>query len=97
MLRGLASVSHPFSAPLRPLRGLSLPFPSSLPPTLPSYLLLLLLFVLLREEGMDPPDLGEHAAVRQAEAEAEEPEAKLEERGGEEVIYESFLVNKNII
>lgn len=30
---------------------------------------------------MNPPDLGEHAAVRQAEAEAEQPEAEL---GGEE-------------
>lgn len=70
MLRGPASLYHPFSALLRPLRGLSLP----------PYLLLLLLFVLLREEGVDPPDLGEHAAVRQAEAEAEEPQAELEER-----------------
>lgn len=47
------------------------------PPTLPSYLLLLLLLVLLGEEGVDPPDLGEHAAVRQAEAEAEQPQAEL--------------------
>lgn len=28
---------------------------------------------------MDPPDLGEHAAVRQAKAEAEEPQAELQE------------------
>lgn len=28
---------------------------------------------------MDPPDLGKHAAVRQAEAEAEEPQAELQE------------------
>lgn len=73
MLRGPASLSHPFSALLRALRGLSLP------PTLPPYLLLLLLFVLLCEECVDPPDLGEHAAIRQAEAEAQEPQAELEE------------------
>lgn len=45
----------------------------------PAHLLLLLLLVLLGEEGVDPPDLGEHAAVRQAEAEAEEPQAELQE------------------
>lgn len=32
---------------------------------------------------MDPPDLGKHAAVRQAEAKTQEPQAELEEgRGG---------------
>lgn len=52
------------------------------PPPIPfSYLLLLLLFLLLCEEGVNPPDLGEHAAVRQTEAEAEEPEAELQEGG----------------
>lgn len=60
--------------PLKPCQGS--------PPSIPSsYLLLLLLFLLLREEGVNPPDLGEHAAVRQAEAEAEQPEAELQERG----------------
>lgn len=34
---------------------------------------------------MDPPDLGEHAAVSQAEAEAEEPQAELQEEEEEEV------------
>lgn len=55
----------------------------SLPPSLSPYLLLLLLFILLGEEGVNPPDLGEHAAVRQAEAEAEEPEAELGGNGEE--------------
>lgn len=45
----------------------------------PAHLLLLLLLILLGEEGVDPPDLGEHAAVRQAKAEAEEPQAELQE------------------
>lgn len=61
-----------------------------LPPSLPtlpsflsSYLLLLLLLILLGEERVDPPDLGEHAAVRHAEAQAKKPEAELEGRGGE--------------
>lgn len=53
------------------------------PPLPSSYLLLLLLFLLLCEERVNPPDLGEHAAVRQAEAEAEEPEAELQEAGKE--------------
>lgn len=51
----------------------SLPQPAHPPP----YLLLLFLLLLLGEEGVDPPDLGEHAAVRQAEAEAEQPQAEL--------------------
>lgn len=78
MLRGLASFSHL----QRPLTGLSFP-PSHCPSKLPSYLLFLLFLVLLCEEGVDPPDLGEHAAICQAEAEAEEPQAELEGRGRE--------------
>lgn len=50
----------------------------------PAHLLLLLLLVLLGEEGVDPPDLGEHAAVGQAKAEAEEPQAELQERREEQ-------------
>lgn len=57
------------------------------PSLLPSYLLLLLLFILLCEEGVNPPDLGEHAAICQAEAETKEPQAELGgwkgERSGE--------------
>lgn len=82
-LHGLALLSHSFSTLLRLLRGLSLRY--SLLPNRPPYLLLLLLFVLLCEEGVDPPDLGEHAAVGQAEAEAEEPQAELKGRRGETV------------
>lgn len=52
-----------------------------------AYLLPLLLLVLLGEEGVDPPDLGEHAAVRQAEAEAEEPQAELQETDARKTVF----------
>lgn len=69
-----------------PTKTVKRPFPPSLHlSSLHSYLLLLLLFILLGEEGVNPPDLGEHAAVRQAEAEAEEPEAELGETGKSEM------------
>lgn len=41
----------------------------------------LFLLLLLGEDRVDPPDLGEHGAVAQTEAQAEEPEAGLGRRG----------------
>lgn len=37
----------------------------------------LLLLLLLREDRVDPPDLGEHGAVAQTKAQTQEPEARL--------------------
>lgn len=56
------------------------PKPRTSPYTPTPHLLFLLLLILLGEEGVNPPDLGEHATVRQAEAEAQEPQAKLQKR-----------------
>lgn len=36
-----------------------------------SYLPLVFLFVLLGEDGVDPPDFSEHAAICQTEAQAQ--------------------------
>lgn len=37
------------------------------------YLPLLLLVILLGEDGVDPPDLSEHRTIGQAEAQAKQP------------------------
>lgn len=44
----------------------------------------LLLFLLLCEDRVDPPDLGEHGAVAQAKAQTQEPEAGLGKERGQE-------------
>lgn len=42
----------------------------------------LLLFFLLCEDRVDPPNLGEHGAIAQTKAQAQEPEAGLEKKRG---------------
>lgn len=44
------------------------------------YLSLVLLLILLGENRVHPPDLCKHAAVGQAEAEPEQPQAELEKK-----------------
>ena len=44
----------------------------------------LLLLLLLCEDRVDPPDLGEHGAVAQAKAQTQEPEAGLGKERGQE-------------
>lgn len=43
------------------------------------YLPLILLLILLGEYRVDPPDLGEHAAICKAETQTKQPQAKLAE------------------
>jgi len=45
----------------------------------------LLLLLLLREDCVDPPDLGEHRAIAQTKAQAQEPKAGLEGEKGREI------------
>lgn len=44
------------------------------------YLSLVFLLILLGENRVHPPDLREHAAVGQTEAEPEQPQTKLEKK-----------------
>ena len=46
----------------------------------------LFLFLLLCEDCMDPPDLGEHGAIAQAKAQTQEPKAGLGKERGQERI-----------
>ena len=47
-----------------------------------AHLLLFFLFLLLCEESVNPPDLGEHAPIGQTEAQPQQPKTKLDDKIG---------------
>ena len=51
------------------------------------YLPLILLFILLGKDCVDPPDLGEHAAISKAETQTEQPQAELAEKKRNERLH----------
>lgn len=58
------------------------------------YLPFILLFILLSEDSVDPPNLGKHAAICKAETKTQQPQAELAEKK-EMIDFIIKLINKS--